>query len=1442
MASQSLVEAIDLAKQGKKKDARLAFMAIIKEDPHEVMAYLWLVDLLESTEEQVSLLERCLLLNPDSQMARDAMEVILQQQTPELEDDYELPKASMAVYSKEKQPKPTFVLKKILKPVLIVIGLSVVVLLAIFGFRYLPDLFPTESIETEIADQPVAAATWTPLATPTATVTPTATPGLPVGFGTPAPPPAAMISAYDIAQLEVFSQWGSGIPFSAHWDENGDGVVVTSRSVDEISAISGTITNSFQPDAAIRAGDVCPAQNMAALYTADALLQWFSMEGILLDPQPETVDYNFRLLVFSPDCSYLAGVAEEDALVIWRVEDGEIHLQPGSIYGEINGLVFSTDGSRLALATDENITWLLETKTGEELARLVETTEGVDAVAFSGDGRLVAMASENDDYITVWNIEANHRQRTIATNRTGATTLAYGDNDQLLAVGYADGTILLRDEENREFLGNFSHYQSEIQYLEFDENGENLLSIGVDGSILTWKIDTSAGKTTFYPPIQGSIFTADITPNGKYLALAGSDSQIHFFDVAAQTEIASLRGHLGSVWYIDISADGNWLLSGGRDGTVRLWSLDSFEEEALLGEHGGYVRGVAFSPDGKYGVSASADEMVKVWDLEKLSELHTLVGHTDEVQYAFFTPDSAEIVSVGDDGTVRKWDRQSGRMLAVMEQDMAIPYLSGGFVGNDQILAGNEDGRVDLWDIEQQKFLFSFSRMKDEVISMDVTADGSLLATGAYNGDVVLWDVAVRDQIHFATHHSDPVVSVAFTATGREFFSVERNGTTVIWDMAALPVPQVLHHYQPQMQAAVLNETQGYAALAGVDGSVQVVDLNTGQISFSFKGDHAAVPDALAISPGGTHLAAAIEDGLALQVWDIATGETSFMLDEASRVTALLFEPGGRVLMTARSNHSIERRDIRSGAVLETMRGHSSPVQVMAFSPNEVTLASGAQDGMIFLWDMDDNSILQRINAHAGAITSLVFNPSGDLLYSTGTDGKLHVWRVSNGDLENTLATEAGTLSGLTLFDEQRLASAILSGDAIGFWTDAAIEIGEPTFGFYGDLLASAFSQDGSQLLIVDGDGTVQSLQIADSVAPSAEEIAAAMATPTAKPVEGSQEKPVIAEGQSNLPAPVYYLSDASGSAQVWRLETDGITASQITFENYPVTAFDVAQGTDHLAFVSNNDLFLTDKSGDSRWLIKDGETYPENSEEEAQRKAITNLHFSPDGWRLSYALNGVHVYSILNDDDTFLVENDNIGTESAVLYAPIAFSPGGNNLYIQVDDDQRLSLLVINSWTGEEYASFENGPCCQPQVNAEQDAMYFTGRDDWGNPVGLWLVDIWTDTLEVILPTTGTTASQINAWPIQDPLTNNLIFFYAAHERKTDIPLAMARAADDGTSLLQVIRAESFTGLREVLWAPDASLALISDPANQELTILFAEDRPAISLGIQGTMMRWGN
>ena len=77
------------------------------------------------------------------------------------------------------------------------------------------------------------------------------------------------------------------------------------------------------------------------------------------------------------------------------------------------------------------------------------------------------------------------------------------------------------------------------------------------------------------------------------------------------------------------------------------------------------------------------------------------------------------------------------------------------------------------------------------------------------------------------------------------------------------------------------------------------------------------------------------------------------------------------------------------------------------------------------------------------------------------------------------------------------------------------------------------------------------------------------------------------------LPAPLYFLALSGTTPQIWRIETNGTTRSQITQEAAGVTDFDVSPRDGSLAYVSGNALITADGLGGNdrfwcrarRWL-----------------------------------------------------------------------------------------------------------------------------------------------------------------------------------------------------------------------------------------------------------------
>lgn len=91
--------------------------------------------------------------------------------------------------------------------------------------------------------------------------------------------------------------------------------------------------------------------------------------------------------------------------------------------------------------------------------------------------------------------------------------------------------------------------------------------------------------------------------------------------------------------------------------------------------------------------------------------------------------------------------------------------------------------------------------------------------------------------------------------------------------------------------------------------------------------------------------------------------------------------------------------------------------------------------------------------------------------------------------------------------------------------------------------------------------------------------------TATLPPDAAPQTPPApVDSAPSLLPRSMYFLAnDAAQYAQVFRLERDGRTITQLTSEPAKVTEYDVSLADGSVVFVSNNQLILINADGSNR-------------------------------------------------------------------------------------------------------------------------------------------------------------------------------------------------------------------------------------------------------------------
>lgn len=341
------------------------------------------------------------------------------------------------------------------------------------------------------------------------------------------------------------------------------------------------------------------------------------------------------------------------------------------------------------------------------------------------------------------------------------------------------------------------------------------------------------------------------------------------------------------------------------------------------------------------------------------------------------------------------------------------------------------------------------------------------------------------------------------------------------------------------------------------------------------------------------------------------------------------------------------------------------------------------------------------------------------------------------------------------------------------------------------------------------------------------------------------------------LPNSLYFLNnDNAGIAQVFRLETDGVTIQQITAEPVKVDSYDVSLVDGSVVYVSNNQLLLINADGSDRKVLVEGGPQDEiNPFVTAVRRPV----FSPNAQTIAYGYKGLNLYAVATGVSNLVLEDelDDLGNGAIFpreLFWPEKYSADGTKLLITLGYYEGASAAVYYP-SANSLVRLNGGEgaliCCDAtQWTADGSAFYSASPSAGMFNSGLWRVDASNGTVTTLFTSNYETNSfNYASEPFLAP-DGQLYFFFASanSEFNARTPLQLVRAAVDGVTNRTILLPETFQLMNEALWAPDASFVIVAiAPSDQiyqggllELYYTHAE-AGMISLAPFGQMLKWG-
>jgi len=605
-----------------------------------------------------------------------------------------------------------------------------------------------------------------------------------------------------------------------------------------------------------------------------------------------------------------------------------------------------------------------------------------------------------------------------AGHYAAVTTVCTSYDGQFIATGSADKIIILWRSSDGKQIRSFRGSVSGISHVEFNRQGNRVLSLSEDGTIIIWDIDS--GKEVNRLKLPDDRFTcASFHPDGSQIVAGSRKSGVSVRDINTGEKIREFAA---------LPQD--------------LLSARGFTYPE--------ARSVAFSSDGRFIIAGVGDNTAILWDAKTGDEIKkfkkTRTSCTSCIAEAKITSDNKYIFTSRTD-SVKMFDRSSGAL--VREFYGRGGSLEGLTISNDErYMAAIEYGVAKVWEIKTGKMLTQAGDYsQNKTLSVTISPDGKHLITGSEKRTAEIWDITSGDKIMTLEGYLNQVdeqilsdsymhwaalVNEAKLSPDGRFIAVGRTGNNAkLIDFKTGRVFATLKGHKSMVISLCFSSDGKYLATGGLDGKAIVWNVETGDSvqTIRFRDEKLAI-FSVDISADGKMLATADWGGY-VYIWDIETGKRIQAVSPHERmgVYQVKFSPNGVYFISAGLDKKLKLTEIDTGQEIRVFTGHTDLVNSINLNTDGDRIITSGWDGTIRVWDFYSGLQVLRIRAHQGGVYNAKYDPSGKYIVSGGDDFLVKEWDASTGALICELAGHQGGVGDVNITKDLQY---IISGSRDG--------------------------------------------------------------------------------------------------------------------------------------------------------------------------------------------------------------------------------------------------------------------------------------------------------------------------------------------------------------------------------------------------------------------------